>query len=387
MPGEHARLSPSSAHRWIHCPASVLLAEDAGQVPDEDSAYAAEGTRAHVLCEIEASRHFGWIDDLEYKRRRDTWLMTLEGEHEEEDMQAAADGYVIRLQQIVDANPGAVVLLEQRMDTGVPDCWGTGDAIIIAPGLIHVVDMKYGTGVRVEAIDNPQLMLYGVAALDTFDIIGEVEDVCVEVYQPRLEHFEVYCLKAGDLRAWRDSIIPVAEAALQGGAEFGPSEEACRWCPVAGECSARARFVAVQEFGEPALLSPEQMAEAVRQIPNIRKWCEQVEERALSKAYQDGVKIPGFKVVRSNGRRKIVDEPHAIQVLIDNGFTAEQVAKVGIRSFGDLERLLPKDELNALLGDLITKTEGKPSLVPEDDKREAINALEEESKVFGVIEQ
>lgn len=387
MPGEHARLSPSSAHRWIHCPASVLLAEDAGQVPDEDSSYAAEGTRAHVLAEIEASHHFGWIDDLEYHRRKDTWRMTLVGEHEEVDMQVAADGYVALLRRIVDENPGAVVLLEQRMDTGVPDCWGTGDAVIIAPGVIFVVDLKYGTGVEVEAIDNPQLMLYGVAALDTFDIIGEVEDVCVTVYQPRREHVETFCLKADTLRAWRDSIIPVAQAALQGGAEFGPSEEACRWCPVAGECSARARFVAVQEFGEPALLSPEQMAEAVRQIPNIRKWCDQVEERALSKAYQDKVEIPGFKVVRSNGRRKITDEAHAIQILIDNGFTAEQVAKVSIRSFGDLERLLPKDELHAVLGDLITKTEGKPSLVPESDKREAINALDEESKAFGVIEQ
>lgn len=387
MPGEHARLSPSSAHRWINCPASVLLAEDAGQVPDEDSPYAEEGTRAHVLCEIEASRHFGWIDDLEYKRRKDTWRMTLVGEHEEADMQAAADGYVIRLQQIVDSNPGAVVLLEQRMDTGVPDSWGTGDAVVIAPGLIHVVDVKYGTGIEVEAVDNPQLMLYGVAALDTFDIIGEVDDVCVEVYQPRRNHFEVYCLKAADLRAWRDSIIPVAQAALQGGAEFGPSEEACRWCPVAGECSARARFVATRDFGEPALLSPEQMAEAKRQIPNIRKWCDQVEERALSKAYQDKVQIPGFKVVRSNGRRKIDDDALAIQTLIDNGFSAEQVANFSVKSFGDLERLLPKDELNAVLGDIITKTEGKPTLVPDDDKREAINALEQESKVFKVIEQ
>lgn len=387
MPGEHARLSPSSAHRWLHCPASVLLAEDAGQVPDEDSAYAAEGTRAHVLCEIEASHHFRWIDDLEYQRRKDTWRMTLEGEHEEADMQVAAGGYVVLLQRIVDENPGAVVLLEQRMDTGVPSCWGTGDAVVIAPGLIHVVDLKYGTGIEVEAVDNPQLMLYGVGALDTFDIIGEVESVCVTVYQPRREHVETYCLSDVELRAWRDSIVPIANAALQGGAEFGPSEEACRWCPVAGECSARARFVAVQEFGEPALLSPEQLAEAVRQIPNIRKWCEQVEERALSKAYRDNVEIPGFKVVRSNGRRKITDEAHAIQILIDNGFTAEQVAKVAIKSFGDLERLLPKDELNAVLGDLVTKTEGKPSLVPLDDKREPINALAEESKAFGVIEK
>lgn len=387
MPGEHARLSPSSAHRWIHCPASVLLAEDAGQVPDEDSPYAAEGTRAHVLAEIEASRHFGWIDDLEYKRRRDTWKATLVGEHEERDMQEAADGYVTLLQSIVDANPGAVVLLEQRMNTGVPSCWGTGDAVVIASGFICVVDLKYGTGVEVVAEMNPQLMLYGVGALDTFDIIGEVEDVCVYVYQPRRNHVDTYCLTATELRAWRDSIIPVAEAALQGGAEFGPSEDACRWCPVAGECSARARFVAVRDFGEPALLNPEQLAQAVAQIPNIRRWCQQVEERALTKAYSEGVELPGLKVVRSNGRRQIKDDALAIQTLIDNGFKAEQVANFSIKSFGDLERLLPKDELNALLGDIITKTEGKPSLVPLDDKRPAINQLEEESKVFGVIEQ
>lgn len=387
MGGEHARLSPSSAHRWIHCPASVLLAEDAGQVPDEDSAYAAEGTRAHVLAEIEASHYFGWIDDLEYRRRRDTWKATLVGEHEEHDMQEAANGYVALLQTIVDSNPGAVVLLEQRMNTGVPSCWGTGDAVVIAPGLICVVDLKYGTGVEVVAEMNPQLMLYGVGALDTFDIIGEVDDVCVYVYQPRLHHTEAFCLSAADLRAWRDSIIPVATAALQGGAEFGPSEDACRWCPVAGECSARARFVATRDFGEPTLLSPEQLAQAVEQIPNIRRWCQQVEERALSKAYQDGVEIPGFKVVRSNGRRQIKDDAHAIQMLIDNGFSAEQVARFSIKPFGELERLLPKDELNLLLGDLITKTEGKPSLVPLGDNRPAINALEEEGKVFGVIEQ
>jgi hypothetical protein len=356
-------------------------------VPDEDSPYAAEGTRAHTLAEIEASRYFGWIDDLEYKRRRDTWKATLVGEHEEQDMAEAAEGYITLIQAVVDANPGAVVLLEQRMDTGVPSCWGTGDTVVIAPGLIHVIDLKYGTGVEVYAEDNEQLMLYGVGALDTFDIIGEVDDVCVQIYQPRRNHVDTYCLSAAELRAWRDSVIPIAEAALQGGAEFGPSEEACRWCPVAGECSARARFVATRDFGEPTLLDPEQLAEAVAQIPNIRRWCQQVEERALTKAYQDGVTIPGFKVVRSNGRRQIKDDALAIQTLIDNGFKAEQVANFSVKAFGDLERLLPKDELNLLLGDIITKTEGKPSLVPLDDKREPINALEEESKVFGVIEQ
>jgi len=387
MGGEHARLSPSSAHRWIHCPASVLLAEDAGQVPDEDSPYAAEGTRAHVRAEIEASHHFGWIACQEYERRLDTWKATLVGEHEEEDMTEAAHGYVALIQSVADANPGAVVLLEQRMNTGIPSCWGTGDTVVIAPGLVFVIDLKYGTGVEVYAEDNPQLMLYGVAALDTFDIIGEVDDVCVQIYQPRRNHVDTYCLSATDLRAWRDSVIPIAEAALQGGAEFGPSEEACRWCPVAGECSARARFVATRDFGEPTLLSPEQLAEAVAQIPNIRRWCQQVEERALTKAYQDKVEIPGFKVVRSNGRRQIKDDALAIQMLIDNGFSAEQVARFSVKPFGDLERLLPKDELNALLGDIITKSEGKPSLVPLDDNRPAINALEEEGRVFGVIER
>lgn len=341
--------------------------------PEEDSPYAVEGTNAHTLCEIEAARHFGLIDETTYFERRTHWEHIVP-EAQQAEMEHHAKGYIELLADIMEEIPGSVLLLEQRLDTGIDSCWGTSDSVIIAPGRITIVDFKYGMGVSVGAEGNPQTRLYGVAALDTFDVLSDVDEVAMWIYQPRIsDGVSSETMSAEDLRAWRDEVAKVAAIALLPGAEFAPSEGACRFCPVAGECKARMRFIVERDFGSPDLLSPQEMADALTAVSDLRRWCDQIEDRALVKVYDDRVELPGWKVVRSSGRRYITDDAAAIQTLIEAGYNAEQVARFSIKPFGELERLVGKKELGPIIGAYVGKSEGKPSLARADDKRPAID--------------
>lgn len=383
MPEAHALLSPSSAHRWMACPASVDMASRVESISGESgSDYAREGTDAHTIAYIEAAFHFGLIDEPEWKARSASWAERTPVD-EQADMLRYADLYVQMLAEIIAEMPGATVLLEQRVDTGVPHCWGTGDAIIISGEAMHVVDYKYGKGISVYAEDNPQLRLYAVGALDTFDLIGEISSVCMSIFQPRIGLRSQACMSAVDLRAWRDDVvIPLAAEAMGDHPRFGPSDEACRFCPAAGECKPRLLHVTRRDFGDPDLLTPEEIAEALSQLPSIRDWCNAIEELALTKAYSEGVILPGYKVVLSGGKRSIPDVEAAVQVLVDAGYLPEQVVRVGIRPFYELESTVGKKELTEILGDLIVTSKGKPSLVPEGDKRPAISPEVEAKRDF-----
>ena len=388
MPGQHANLSPSASERWISCPASIRMEREADLPEEEDSPYAYEGTMAHELGEIYARFHFGHIKLPELSILEGDWLRRAQASTRPrldiEEMMEHATGYVRELQRLADEHPFSQVFLEQRMDTGIPKCWGTSDAVIVSPGHIHIVDLKYGRGVRVEAEKNSQLMLYGVGALDTFgDVLGDTENVTVTVYQPRVNNVSSYTISADDLRAWRDSILPIAEEALEGSYTFGPSEKACRWCPVSGECRARMMNATQGDFGPPDLLSLEELGEILERIPEIKAWCQKVQDLALNKAYSEQENIPGWKVVLSGGRRSIVDQTGAIQTLIDAGFRAEQVADFKAKPLGELEKLLGgRKALDDSIGRMIVKSEGSPSLVPESDKREAIDPNSSAQKEF-----
>jgi hypothetical protein len=217
-----------------------------------ESVYAREGTAAHALAEITARRVI--LESLtpqQYAKAIAAWRKEYDISDEAHgEMAEHADAYVAYLQFRLDANPGSQLLLEQRLPSGVPDCWGTSDAVIVSPTCVESVDFKYGLGVRVEAVGNPQLRLYGVGALEAFgDLLGEVERVRLTIFQPRLSHVATEELPAAELRAWRDSIIPIAESALGPDAPFGPSEEACRWCPVSGRCTAQLQWSVTRDFG------------------------------------------------------------------------------------------------------------------------------------------
>jgi hypothetical protein len=373
----HARLSPSASERWLSCPASARM--EAALPPQPSSPYAQEGTDAHTLAELEGRYAFGLISVTEYARRRDEWVQATP-EDQQPDMIRYVEKYVEFLRERM--TPNSTIQFEKRVDTGVPGCWGTADAIISTPTHIDVVDFKYGQGIAVEAPGNTQLRFYGVGGLELYNLLGTIDTVSVWIYQPRLDLVSHETLTVGDLLAWREEVTPVAAAALDGTGWFGPSETACRWCPVAGECKPRLEHMTAMDFGNPDLLSPEEIAEALERMPEVKDWVKALEAVALTKAYTEGVRIPGFKVVKSGGRRGFPDPTKAIARLIETGYTAEQVSELRIKTLGALENLVGKEELPKLMGSLLVKSEGRESLVPESDSRPAISSHSEAMKDF-----
>ena len=360
----HATLAPSAAERWIVCPASVRMA---ASVPEEpSSSYAQEGTNAHELAEAMARYQLLGGPEVDV----DAWRARLGEDYDE--MQQHAQGYVDYLCGLLASYPDAQLLLEQRLPTGLPECWGTSDAVIVSPTVVETVDFKYGQGVRVEAAENPQLRLYGVGALEAFgDLLGEVDTVRLTVYQPRLDHVAGEVLTADELRAWRDGLLPVAQAALGPDAPFGPSEAACRWCPVSGSCKAQMEWATVRDFGErPDTLSDEELASALDAIPFIRQWASAVEDYALDRAYSKGRPIPGYKVVLSGGRRSVVNPKGLIEAAHQAGYKTKDVADLKTKGIGALEKKLG-DDFATVAAPFIVKSTGKPALVDESDKRPA----------------
>lgn len=388
MPSQHAVLSPSSAERWISCPASVRMASEVG-APPSTNIYAEEGTCAHELGELEARLSFGMITAAqatrERNKRRTRWQKKIGlTEEQEEEMATHIAGYVILLHERMDRHPGSVLLLEQRVPSGVPSCWGTSDAVIVSPVHVEIIDLKYGMGIFVMVNGNPQLRLYGVGALEAFgNLLGTIEDVFITVYQPRKDNVATEEMSAEDLVAWRDSIIPIAESALGDDAPFGPSEEACRYCPAAGQCRAQLEWATSVDFADdPFILSNEEIADVLTRVPAIIKWCEAVQTLALDKIYSKREHLPGWKVVQSGGRRAITDPDAAIEALLAVGHALDEVSVRKPKGIGDLEKLLGKTEFESVLGPYVAKGTGKPSLAPEDDSRPSIDPNDEAQKEF-----
>lgn len=354
----HAFLSPSSAHRWLTCTPSVQAVEAAGLSTESGSAYAEEGTVAHVVAEHQAHVALGLPGDPPPIP-----------EGADDEMYDHAEAYVTYLLKMMRYD---TVLLEQRVNPKVPECYGTADAVLLSADRLAIVDYKYGRGVAVEAEENPQLMLYGLGALETFDLLTDATEVELHVFQPRLGNTSSWGVSAAYLREWRDTVVlPAAEAALAGLGIFRPSVEACRFCPLAGSCKVRAESVAALDFAEPAMMDTEELGAALTVAREVAAWLKSLEAHALERARLE--EIPGWKLVKSGGKRKIDDATHAIQTLIDHGFQAEQVARLELKTLAELDRLTkPLGGLSAVLGDLVGRTEGRESLVPESDERPAV---------------
>lgn len=369
----------------------------------EDSVYAREGTIAHALGEIEASLFFGLINKRQYNTALRAWRKEFDAQGYEPDvlteMQIHVTAYVALIAERLKREPMSRVLLEQRLDTGVPTCWGTSDVVIVSPTHVEIIDLKYGAGLAVSAWGNSQLRLYGLGALDTYgDVLGETQRVYMTVFQPRLESQSTEDLSPDELRAWRTEVVlPAAELALGPDAPFGPSESACRWCPAAGICTTRTAVATQEDFGTPfteaplsptgpEAMTPEQLGLVLARIPEIKAWCSAVEAHALDAAYTRGQNIPGWKVVKSGGQRRITDDTAAIQTLIDAGYKAEDVTNFKVKGIGVLEKLVGKKEFPVLLEGLIGKTEGKESLVPESDSRLAISPAGQAAADFDIVQ-
>ena len=391
MPAKHATLGPSSAARWLTCTASVEMAQKAP--PPKESDFAREGTIAHSLAEVEARRafklpgHETYEADLEnvYSELLEHLGGDLEAtEREYEAMQDYVAWYLDILAE-AKGDTGAL-LLEQRLATGIKGCWGTSDAVIIRGDTIHVIDLKYGRGVEVSPVENPQFMLYALGALRAYrDMLEETRRVKTTVFQPRINNVDTWEITVEDLEAWRDKVArPAARKALTGeNTEFTPSESACKFCPAAGICKPRAESITAVAFdADPNIISLEDRAGYLARLGEIKSWVKHMEETSLELAYERGETIPGWKVVRSGSRRVVADVDAATERLQAAGYDESQFTTRKMAGVTDLDRLVGKKNLPEVLGDALQLTEGRPSLVPESDRRKAISKKQEVEELF-----
>ena len=366
-PSDHALLSASGAHRWINCPPSARLESDE---PESTSAAAEQGTAAHALAEHKLRR----VLKQRSKRPVSTWV--------DDEMETLTDDYVAFVQERISiaqescADPQ--VLIEQHLDFShiVPGGFGTGDCVIIAEPTLQIIDLKYGQGVLVEAAHNPQLMLYALGALHAFGDLYGIETVAVTIYQPRRANVDTWEIPVTELEHWAEAEVkPKAELAAAGEGEFCPGSW-CQFCKIAPTCRARAEAnlaLARLEFAPPAELSDTEIADVLARIPQLKTWAADVEAYALSKAVNQGVVFEGFKLVAGRSIRKYTSETDVA--------AAAEVA--GYRDIWDrklitltaMERLMGKPAFNEVLGDLVTKPAGKPTLVPTSDKRPALDLV------------
>lgn len=339
-----------------------------------DNEYTLEGTAAHALAEVEASTIASTpVRGQALRSARVRWRKEYPNADEAEMMPHVL-AYVKLLKERLAVYPHSRLFLEQRMPTGIPECWGTSDAVIVSPEHVEIVDFKYGQGVAVSAEDNPQVRLYGAGALDTFgDLLGDVRLVLMTIFQPRLESVSTSEMTADDLRAWREEIVlPAAVEARGDNAHFGPSVDACRWCPAKGLCRAQMEAATAEDFSHSYdLLTLEELAAQLDRLPMVKQWITGVEDTALRLAYSEDKAIPGYKVVMSGGKRYVRDPEGAMEALAPL-YEAEQYCDLKVKGIGALESLL-KGQFDDVVGPYISKTEGKPSLVHESDKRKSIN--------------
>lgn len=377
MPDQHALLSASGAHRWLACPPSATL--ESG-VADTSSAAAEQGTAAHELAEWKLRRA---LHNAPTARPVSNW-------HDAE-MEALTDDYVAfvqeRLRDAHEVCADPVALIEQRLDFShvVPDGFGTGDCVIIAEPRLHIIDLKYGQGVLVEAENNPQLMLYALGALHAFGSLYDISEVAVTIYQPRRSNVSTWTIPVTDLEEWAEQVVkPRAELAAVGDGEFTPGEW-CRFCKLAPTCRARAEenlALAKHEFAPPATLTDAEIADALAQLPDLKAWAADVEAHALSLAVNQGKSWPGFKLVEGRSIRKYTDENAVAEAALADGITDIYDRK--IKTITALEKQLGKTRFTDILGNLVVKPAGKPTLVPEADKRPALT-VKDAATEFSVI--
>ncbi len=364
-PKAHAILSASSSHRWLNCPPSARLCET---YEDKGSDYAAEGTDAHSLCEYKLRKALGMgaVDPSEHL----TWYS--------EEMEDCANGYAAYILELVEAAKEVcsdpVVLIEQRVDFSrwVEQGFGTSDAIIISDGTLRVIDYKHGLGVLVEADNNPQMMCYALGALELFDAIYDIDSVAMTVYQPRRQNVSTFEMSKDDLYRWAEEVLkPTAELAFAGDGNFLCGEW-CGFCKAKHECRARAEanlLLAQYDFKLPPLLEDSEIEVILSRADKLVSWVNDIKEYALQQAIS-GKDWTGFKLVEGRSNRRYTDEAAVTQTVTNAGFDPYERKLLGITA---MQKLLGKSRFEELLSAYIEKPQGKPTLVPESDKRPVMN--------------
>ena len=371
-PKAHALLSASSSNRWIHCPPSVKLCS---KYEDKESEYAEEGTQAHALCEYYLKQALG------LKAENPSSTLSYYSE-EMDDCASSYAAYVMKEYAFAKANcKDPLVLIEQQVDFShwVHEGFGTADCIIVADGNLRIIDFKYGQGVMVDSMNNPQLMCYALGALSMFDDIYDIGAVNMTIYQPRRNNINACSMLKSDLLDWAEKVLkPAADHAFSGEGDFCSGEWCC-FCKAKYECRARAEAnltMAKYDFKLPPLLDNAEIASILTQLDQLTAWADDLKEYALKEAL-NGREWPGWKLVEGRATRRYTNDSDVASIVEKAGFDPYEKKVLGITA---MQKMLGKSRFDELLAAHLEKPKGKPTLVPESDKRQALNTVSEDFK-------
>lgn len=377
MPGQHARYSPSAAHRWMRCPASLRACEG---VPDVTTEFAAEGTLLHEIIELCLDLGLEPEDFLGKRMSTEHFSFEITQDH------------VWMLEPMVESarlEPGTLYV-EQRVsaERWVKDCWGTLDTGWITRGHIKIRDNKFGSGVVVEPRENEQLMIY---ALAFWDQIARHETKAKTFHlwidQPRVSTGGgVWTTDLDRLLRFAEELQAAYEACESADPEFVPGEKQCTFCPIRHTCGPRQEFmleVVGLKFDDldedpiipPSLtpgkgMTPERRSYIVRHRKLIEKWLERLHAETLFDAIS-GKPTPGQKAVAGRAGRRNWRNEKVAAALLKKRISEDQLFTKKLISPSEAEKMIPPKN-RGFLTNLVVQSEGKPVLVDEDDPKPAI---------------
>ena len=363
--GNHAILSASSSHRWVHCTPSARLEQE---FENRESTAAAEGTAAHALAEHKLRKAL--------KMRSKKPISPFDSDEMDEHTDAYVDFVLEQLELAKLTCSDPVVLIEQHLDFSnyAPDGFGTVDLVLITEQNLQIIDFKFGMGLIVFAEHNSQMMLYALAALDVYDSLYDIEEISMTIFQPRRENVSTWIISADALRDWcLNELVPRAELAFKGEGEFCPGDW-CTFCRAAVKCRARAEEklrLAQSEFLLPPLLADDEIEVILGKLNDISKWANDLMAYALDAAINHGKQWVGYKVVEGRSNRRFKDENAVAESAKNHGYN--DIFKQNLITLTEFEKLMGKVKFNEILGDLVEKPPGKPTLVPITDKRTEMN--------------
>lgn len=379
----HAKLSASGASRWATCPGSVQM-EDG--IPDKESIYAQEGTLAHEMSELKL-KHY--LDPKGFgKRKLNAAIKKLkENELYQAEMESYTDTYVDFIKEkALSFSSNPYIEIEKRVDFSrwVDGGFGTCDCVLIHGSTLSIIDLKYGKGVPVSSEQNEQLILYALGAYDAFNLIYNLDKIELNIVQPRINNFSTWEISLTELLLWGDYFKVQAEKALGGNGELVPSAKACKFCKARDICTARAENNLSLESEiklKPNEIPKDKLYEYISRGEDIAKWVADLKAYALDMCLK-GEDVKGLKAVAGRTSRSWTNQDEAINKLIEGGIDEAIIYDKVPLTLAKLEKALGKQQFTTLVGDMVVTSEGKPTLVFENDKRPAITNTVNATSIF-----